>query len=453
MPAAARIIACILILFAVSVPSARAAPVLELSRTWYEVVEPYRYVEARRFERGWNRGADVLVPDGRVRAPLAGRVRFAGDVAGRTVVTLDAIVEGEPAVVTVTGLDAAGVRAGDVLRSGAVLGRGDRVHVGAYDPDRRSRYLPVRAAGESVAGAAADVGDRATVADDGSLVADAVADRLYAAITGFATPAARMPRADLDVLHPPGAFRRGPQGGVASATQTSTNSTPWVRFVEVHRRVDARGASWRTGDRIERRWIDVDHDGPGGAVERGRRPATAGDMRAPAIDVGDLDVGEALPRTVPSGGTAATDRSVRRGGPTRSSGAVDDELRRATHGPVADRDPQRELIEDRLATHAGGRGSARASAWPIPLVLLVALLPIAVFVRRRARPARRPRTRIREPLPIALPHVRPYAYPVVGRDGASMLPDIALAWPDREAGMGPDPESPAPACEREPEHA
>ncbi len=178
---------------------AAGATVLELDPTQYTQVRGYRYQESRRFEGGWNRGVDAVAMGGVVRSPVAGQVRFAGTVAGRGVVTLDAAVDGEAVVVTFTGVEARTVRVGSGVAAGDSLGHGMFVHVGVYDPDRRSRYLPVvvrkRAAANSHGAGAAD-------RSAGGTVADGMSRRLRDAIRGTAEAEGATSAASASVASP-----------------------------------------------------------------------------------------------------------------------------------------------------------------------------------------------------------------------------------------------------------
>lgn len=112
---------------------------------WYEVVRPYHFAIEHQYERGWNRGVDVRARGGSARAIAGGRVAFSGLVAGRGVVTVRSIHPNfGPVVVTYTGVRP-GVRVGQVVAPGSVLGRAAALHVGMYDAHQRSRYLPLRA--------------------------------------------------------------------------------------------------------------------------------------------------------------------------------------------------------------------------------------------------------------------------------------------------------------------
>lgn len=173
--------------------AAEPAAAIGLPRAWYQIVQPYRYEEARRFEAGWNRGADVLARDGRVRAVHGGVVRFAGDVAGRRVVTVLTRIEGRPVVLTASGLDRIDVRPGDRVRAGGSIGLARMLHVGAYDAMRRSRYLPVGVLPWSgVPPSAQPDGSRSTRRPQAppSGIGGAVADHLEALILGEAAGSA-----------------------------------------------------------------------------------------------------------------------------------------------------------------------------------------------------------------------------------------------------------------------
>jgi len=168
-----------------------AAPALAssgvvLDARWHRMLRPYSYVEERRFERGWHRGADVRTVDGIVRSPIDGRVVFTGAVAARQALTLRGRIDGRTLHVTLVGLRRIAALHGARVRSGQVVGSAQVLHVGAYDPLVRHRYLPVSVS-EARAGAALHP-------HDGTL-AGGIVRRLIDAIAGRAAP--RLPRTGL----------------------------------------------------------------------------------------------------------------------------------------------------------------------------------------------------------------------------------------------------------------
>ncbi|MBC7461554.1 MAG: M23 family metallopeptidase, partial [Thermoleophilia bacterium] len=200
----------------VSPMAARAAPApLRLPADWYAITTPYRYDEAHRFAAGWHRGVDVEPEDGTVRAVTSGVVRFVGAVAGARVVTVRDQARG--VVVTYVGLDAVGVRAGQTVAAGAVLGRAEQLHVGAYDSARRSRYVPIT--GRAAAGAD---GHAATGADRS--MSGVIVGRLRDAALGraaVAAPAVGAPTvADVLVAAP----KAAPAVGHVAPTRRATRS-------------------------------------------------------------------------------------------------------------------------------------------------------------------------------------------------------------------------------------
>ena len=189
---------------------------LTLPLAWYQVVEPWRYEEARRFEAGWNRGADAVPDAGRVRSPLAGVVQFVGVVAGTRVVTVRSRFGGLPVVLTFSGLDESRVAQGDRLDAGAELGTAARVHVGVYDAARRIRYLPVRSEGREILGHVGGSHDSTPIPRYSSPLADAVARRLADAIDGSVQSAS--PRPSGAQPHAGAALGGGGEGGAPVGT-------------------------------------------------------------------------------------------------------------------------------------------------------------------------------------------------------------------------------------------
>ena len=460
---AARILAASVTFLAVCVPSAPAEAVLELPADWYGVVRPYRYVEARRFERGWNRGADVVVPAGRVRTPVAGTVRFAGGVAGRTVVTIDAIVDGDEVVVTFTGLGERAVRTGERLRAGELVGSGRYVHIGAYDPDRRTRYLPVRASTDRSSTGAADSGARVASTRDGTL-SGAIAARLEDAIVGsiaaWTGPSVRN-SVDAQRGSPAptvGAARPTVDGGEVQymvKPRGSSGAAPRVTWTGP---ASLRAAGTRTATTIGTAWGRV----PSASVVHGSVWASWARGSYPGVSGIDLDLDAAATRKSPSAWTSHG--GLGRNPRSRSSGASVDAGRSpvgvhvATIGHESDAAEAAPIRAGRDGVDAKRHEEIRADGWQAVrsalAVALAVLLPLLALARRRRRCRGTVReSRVREPLPVLLPHVRPYSYPVVRTDGSSILPDIALAWPDADPGTSPGPEPRERAREREPEHA
>jgi hypothetical protein len=79
-----------------------------------------------------NRGLEYATRAGTtVRAPMAGRVSFAGVVAGTRYVVVEQLVDGQRVRVTLGGLLDSGLRTGDTVRLGQVVGTtSTRFHLG-----------------------------------------------------------------------------------------------------------------------------------------------------------------------------------------------------------------------------------------------------------------------------------------------------------------------------------
>lgn len=247
------------------------APRLELDPSLLRIVEPWRYEEARRFEAGWNRGADVHAAGALVRSPVAGRVRFVGRVAGRVVLTLDATISGAPAVVTMTGVDRVVVARGERVAAGTVVARGRALHVGAYDPARRTRYLPVVARRGTAMG---DVGGHAAA----DRIGDELARRLAEAIVGIPSST---PVADLVA-----AGHHAPRGEAAEADRSAP---PRETSASTHPSADAAPRSVSA--------LRMSGDGAGPST------ATPARMLSPAAPtVGDTVDGGSAPAAVHEAG-------------------------------------------------------------------------------------------------------------------------------------------------------
>ena len=235
---------------------------LQLPGSWYAITAAYRYEEADRFHRGWHRGADARAAGSRVRAVTGGVVRFAGDVAGRRVVTvLDADTG---IVVTYVGLDMVERRAGDHVRVGDELGSADSLHVGAYDAARRSHYLPVVQAMHPL--------PRSEGSAAHATLSGAVVDRLEQAVRGVATPGGAK------VSDPLAAVRvtdvSGARGGVRARTGSGGGLDPAAASIELL--VVRPGPTGRTR-------------GAGAAVDEVDR---ADGARAPVIGTSRLHAGD-----------------------------------------------------------------------------------------------------------------------------------------------------------------
>ena len=119
---------------AASVPAWRTCPVPAPA----PVVR--RYAPIGRFAGHW--GVDLAAPAGSaVTAPVAGRVTFAGSVAGRRTVT---IRTADGRLVSLSYLGALSVRRGAYLGPGDALGRSGRAH------GRESVHVSVRVGGRYV---------------------------------------------------------------------------------------------------------------------------------------------------------------------------------------------------------------------------------------------------------------------------------------------------------------
>jgi len=419
---------------------AHAVEQLELDARWYSIVAPYRYEVARRFDAGWRRGAGTTTADGVVRAPIAGTVRFVGRVAGRMVVTLDAMLGQQPVVVTLSGIETAEVRAGARIRRGGALGRGDAVHVGVYDPHVRSRYLPVVQSSFDV--------PSAPWSGDGSL-SGAVAGRLLDAIAG--TARLRAPRAgSVAAAAPPAgdmALRDDASVPPAALSVQETGVPALVRLgepFEVGRpgatrapaSVRARGAS---GPAPQASSSQPRRDGAG-------RPSSTGEALLVASVAPHPRAGRELGEGSPArSGSSASGAFV--GPAMRSPGSPPSPA--STRLPVSPRSPAASArharvgrrgapprlgvvavteapVVDEVGAVVGRRSSAdqrSRTGWPWFAVLAVLGLPAAVVVVRRRRRALPPRL---EP-------------------GVEPREPVLLPWPER--GIVPLPVGPSPlAC-------
>ncbi|MEO6867437.1 MAG: hypothetical protein ABI200_05400 [Gaiellales bacterium] len=492
------VIALVLLLAAGTATRASAAkvdptPELLLPASWYEVVEPYRYVEARRFERGWTRGAGVRTRGGAVRSPVTGRVRFSGHVAGRRVTTIESMLGRQRVVVTFTGADTIALAQGQQVRAGQLVGTGDRVHIGAYDPARRSRYLPVRV--RSAAGIVADPSPptapsaAAPLPQDHSPLAERISERLLDAINGTAT------FADL-----PGSGHGRPMSGFAPAPRTSPVSagaradrlvrpsrgrgaTPWLgraltQLRAQHHAANAeprRKAAHATGGALviptfpARRQSASGTDlqaassitGAGSRRRDASTPAIALKAASPqgvqtargAAGANRIDAGEAMssPMSGPirpvASGAAVGSAAVQAGAVSETAvhaGSVRTDAESVEHPDASMTVPELRPVDER-----------RWLLGVVSGIVLVLLLAIATRVKRRRRTARSRigPTKLALPLPILVPHVRPYAYPVVHTDGSSILPDVGLAWREPEPGTSIETITPPRADARAPEPA
>jgi hypothetical protein len=190
------------------------APTLRLDAGRWQLVRPFRYDEQRRFERGLHRGVDVIPRGGRVVAPVAGRVAFAGRIFGSGVVTVATRIDGHPATVTFTGVRDVRLVPGQRVDGGELLGRGSLVHVGMYDQRRRTRYLPVVVDAPREPPAAAATDPVPTRRPAGSTLSGLVASRLAAAIAGSTSGSGAMVAATRGRT-------RAPTVGSASASAAS----------------------------------------------------------------------------------------------------------------------------------------------------------------------------------------------------------------------------------------
>jgi hypothetical protein len=443
--------------------SGTARPVLELDASWFDVVEPYRYDESRRYERGWNRGADARVPGaGAVRSPVDGRVRFAGAVAGRLVVTLDASVDGMPVVVTLTGLDELGVHSGARVGRGSIVGGGGRVHVGMYDPDRRSRYLPVVAAPEPDAAAASDGPPTA-----GVVVAGGVAGRLHAAILGEVGPrsidvgavssgadtAARSPARQAAPTIAAGAST-SPMASTALHTALALISLPEVasgsrpgpaasipegsRGDAGRSELFARAVQSAARDLSER----SDAIGMPGSARSGTPPVAPGvdpvtgpgsaSTLEPSLIVGAPAIGG----TSSAVGHAVSQRSVDMSESKVAS--VDPDAAIVATAPRSDGS---DVEPSTLHTSSTAGGDRRQLSRFVLLAALLLALGGLVERRRRGRRRRlRPSsvTTVFQPAPLVLPERPARLLAPVETDGSTIVPGGPLAWSDRDPGTLPD---------------
>lgn len=291
--------------------AAQEARRLELDPRWLRIIEPWRYEEARRFEPGWNRGADVRAPGDVVRAPVAGRVRFVGRVAGRLVLTIDATIAGAPVVVTMTGLDRVVAARGEPVDAGVVVARGGTVHVGAYDPQRRTRYLPVVARRDGPPAS----GHHGA----GARIAGTVVRRLADAIDGTASSRAdlaELPRADHASA---GGGARGSRGAASPAA--AAMSAPWQDEASLEAAPEQaatrpgvalpvvavpRTAATSDGPSAPRAWRPVQHVDAPGSPAAPRVAAIDGPLARALAPDGFLDDGAATAALRPAGDERST---------------------------------------------------------------------------------------------------------------------------------------------------
>lgn len=223
--------------------SATSASPAVVPADWYEVVAPYRYEAARRFEAGWRRGVTARPGDGRVRALQSGVVRWVGMVAGRGVVTVrvPGTARGSSGTIyTYVGVEPGTWRPGARIRRGAAIGGlsgGDRrtVHLGRYDERVRWRYLPLVAGVRRALPVRGTDGGRPTgrVARRGGL-GGSVVSRLIALVDGAGRAA----------------WAPGGPGGRAGVEEASPNrASAWGAPVGQHR----RGVAARVGDEPQAR--------------------------------------------------------------------------------------------------------------------------------------------------------------------------------------------------------
>ncbi len=417
---------------------AAGVPRLALDGDRFVVLDPYRYDSRRPYAAGQNRGVDVIAVGGSVEAPVAGTVRFAGLVAGRGVVTLDAIVSGQPVVVTITGLERIDVDAGERVAAGAVVGRAVRVHVGAYDPARRDRYFPVRvreraAAGDGGGAASAGVAtgeptSSAIVSTLARLVAgDDVAHRAAAVPNVRELPpepgelAVDPPTPQLPVLvaHELTARsgrleladpRRRPAAGAPSTRRTGGSSIP-ARTSSTHARpryVPATDRSAR-GDRRARVSAGARIAAPEPSV------TVTPSVLDHAVVFGDGRLSEASPAGVPRGSGPPSDATMRRKAVGSAVGETASSTQQGREVGPAHRPP-------------GLAATGWIAALAVGAIAATAARHLHAKRRRRRRRALVPTT-IHQPPAVTVPRIR--RSPAVVRSGAG-------AWSALESGTTTD---------------
>lgn len=479
----------VLVMVLAVAPHVAAQPRLELDPRLLRIVEPWRYDEERRFERGWNRGADVVAAGGVVRAPVSGRVRFVGRVAGRLVATLDARLGGAPAVVTLTGLDEVRVAKGAIVSRGEVVGRAGEFHVGAYDPHRRSRYLPVVAR----QGASGREGDEVV----GVRLGDALADRLAEAVAGVAsTPIVETTSPPAASSSPkPGPGPSDPRRPRARDATIRTSSEPPADATSVALVLRSAARAAAVPERPVRPALPVP---VGRGVEGARRTGDGGATAEPvavsqpgagatrrfggsaiakhAIVFGGGASAPARARHVPSADTRPKVQPVAgahvRVQPSRGAAGSGSGVRRApARAPVAAAGIGRVAARARVSgarsvapaavrgdatgepPGGGPRGpSRRAGTGPTTVVLLALPLLAAVMtvLLRRRRRSGAARARVHQPLPPVLPDSGARVPLRVAVDAAAR----SSAWPWLGSGTRTNDlqTQPAPRA-RSPEHA
>lgn len=438
---------------------------VELRSDWYSIVEPYRYVEARRFERGWNRGADVTAVDGVVRSPVDGVVRFRGWVAGRLVVTVATKLDGRDIVLTVTGLDSSAAQVGVQVGAGDVLGAGTSMQVGAYDATRRSRYVPVVSTGNGGGGGAQLTGD--------DTLSGRITDRLRTAIegragnadvrpaaavvgtgppTGAAAPTGALPGSTAGLRRPPTQATAGVSDSDAQVLRSPrvlellpiellrTDPSRAARFADGRNDGDGSSQVHRAGGRSP----SLDARGLGRAARVGAfsmrtavaAPTQSDDrgvthalhLEAPAMSSGDAPI---VSTPVAAFADAQTGSSspvtvVRRSGHrhtrtlTADASSPDDAV---SHGPVQD------------SSRTGGGGSWVRVAATGAALAIVAVLAMLRGRRRRARRLGDPGSVIHDIAPPLVPAGARRRELVAGRDERLVPePRVSFAWTDVESG-------------------
>lgn len=162
---------------------------LKIDGNDYLISNPYNYIEAKRFQAGWNRGADVIPISGVVRAATNGIVIFSGSVAGKDVITVKSTLGGKNIVVTYTGSLSIFMHEGDKVKKGETIAKASSLHIGAYTSYRRSNYIPIVASSSTSVALNSNIEPNLISSkvrkrsDDPNSLSSAITKKLYQAIT------------------------------------------------------------------------------------------------------------------------------------------------------------------------------------------------------------------------------------------------------------------------------
>jgi hypothetical protein len=410
-----------------------------------------------------------------VRSPVAGIVRFRGRVAGRLVVTVATRIDEHDAVLTVTGLQASSIHVGAAVEVGDSLGNGTSVHVGAYDANRRSRYLPV-------VSSAADAASRGGNPDEHGSLSDTVTDRLRAAIEGqpVANTVGRTERTPLLPMLPlvlvPALVRAAEPASVLDTSSTPVQARsgvpqrpPRTSLIGAGSLAPVIRVAARSGSNSGTSAAQA-NDGSqlAEAIGRQKDSSTRPSLLPPArtrVATSSIDTVGSVQDTVSS--EVSIDRSSSRrlrdpdGFMTAHRPRETSEM--ANHAPRttlvsalgsagADPRPIPDVVFGADRTHAQRRG---ADALPVLLLALPGMLLILLMLHRRSEQQPPPVQPVHAVAPAILPTIEQCRRLVDERDARlAPVPCVAFAWTDIESGTSLHLDTSTHAhTVRSPEHA